>query len=286
MAPPSATDRDRDALDAVLKFHESRLGVRGLVESGVATVPPLFLAHVSSAAGNFAVPSVDLSLPRAHAAALVRAAASSCGVFEVTNHGVPAGTVESALSEVRAFNEQPFAARSQLYSVTPIGSVTYTTTAIPRPSDDGVSPGATTPPLMPWRDSLIVGFDHPTTGDPDLRILPPACRESLLEYHRSCTRLGKEIAGMLSEGLGVETERLEPVQGHLMQCHYHPPCPEPERVLGSREHTDLSLFTVLAQDGVGGLQVRRLDDGEWVDVTPTAGALLVNIGDVLKVTHT
>ncbi|RCV25701.1 hypothetical protein SETIT_5G186100v2 [Setaria italica] len=278
MAPSVA---DHDAL-AVFEFHESRGGVRGLVESGVTTVPPLFLAPVapvSSAAGNFSIPSVDLSLPRPHAAALVRAAARSCGIFQVTNHGVPAGTVESALSEVRAFNEQPFAARSPLYSVTPIGAVTYATIPIPRPRD--VQPAATTPPLMSWRDSLIVRFDH-HPGGPDLRILPPACQESLLEYHRSVTRLGKEIAGLLSEGLGVEAERLEPVEGHLMQCHYHPPCPEPERVLGSREHTDASLFTVLAQDGVGGLQV-RLDDGEWVDVAPAAGAVLVNIGDVLKV---
>ena len=67
-----------------------------------------------------------------------------------------------------------------------------------------------------------------------------------------------------------------------MQCHYHPPCPEPERALGSREHNDGSLFTVLSQDGVGGLQV-RLDGGEWVDVALVAGTILVNIGDVLKV---
>jgi isopenicillin N synthase-like dioxygenase len=79
------------------------------------------------------------------------------------------------------------------------------------------------------------------------------------------------------------------VEGWLMVCHYCPPCPEPARVVGSLEHTDPSLFTLLAQDRVGGLQVRR-DDGtgggeEWVDVASVAGALLVNIGDVLKVTH-
>jgi isopenicillin N synthase-like dioxygenase len=77
------------------------------------------------------------------------------------------------------------------------------------------------------------------------------------------------------------------VEGWLMVCHYYPPCPEPARVVGSLEHTDPSLFTVLAQDGVGGLQVRRDDGngggGEWVDVAPVTGALLVNIGDVLKV---
>ncbi|OEL17521.1 1-aminocyclopropane-1-carboxylate oxidase-like protein 1 [Dichanthelium oligosanthes] len=270
---------DDEAALAVFQFHESRGGVRGLVEAGVTTVPPLFLrptTPVSSAARSMVVPSIDLSLPRSHAVALVGAASRSCGIFQVTNHGVPAGTVDAALSTVRAFNEQPFEARSPFYSASPIGAITYATIPIPRPKDGQPA----TAPLMSWRDSLIVRFDYP--ADPDLRSLPGACRGPLLEYHRSLTSLGKGIAGLLSEGLGVGAEQLGQVEGCLMQCHYHPPCPEPERVMGSREHTDGDLFTVLAQDGVGGLQV-RLDDGEWVDVAPVAGALLVNIGDVLKV---
>jgi isopenicillin N synthase-like dioxygenase len=74
-----------------------------------------------------------------------------------------------------------------------------------------------------------------------------------------------------------------------MACNYYPPCPEPARVEGAVEHTDPSLFTVLAQDAIGGLQVRINggdNDGQWVDVPPVPGALLVNVGDVLKVkTH-
>jgi isopenicillin N synthase-like dioxygenase len=38
---------------------------------------------------------------------------------------------------------------------------------------------------------------------------------------------------------------------------------------------------VLLQDEVAGLQVLR--DGSWVDVTPVAGALTINIGDMLQV---
>uniref|UniRef100_J3L0U4 Fe2OG dioxygenase domain-containing protein n=1 Tax=Oryza brachyantha TaxID=4533 RepID=J3L0U4_ORYBR len=66
---------------------------------------------------------------------------------------------------------------------------------------------------------------------------------------------------------------------------YSPPCPEPERVVGTLEHTDPSLFTVLAQDAVGGLQVWHEEGGGggWVDVAPVAGTLLVNVGDMLKV---
>ncbi|CAO2177142.1 unnamed protein product [Urochloa humidicola] len=278
MAPHAADEADARA---VFEFHKTRGGVRGLVESGVASVPPLFVAPVppvSSAA--FAAPSVDLSLPRAQDAALVRAAARSCSIFKVTNHGVPAGAIGAALAAVAAFNEQPFAARSAHYCPTPIGAITYATVPIPRPR--GVTQATATTPLLCWRDSLVVRFD--CSRDSGLRSIPALCRDALLDYHQSMARLGSELTGLLLEGLGVKAERLGQIQGCLMQCHYHPPCPEPERVLGSREHTDADLFTVLAEDEVGGLQVRLDDgDGEWMDVPPVAGALTVNIGDLLKV---
>jgi isopenicillin N synthase-like dioxygenase len=277
-----AATEDYDTAAAVAVFHESRAGVRGLVQSGVNAIPPLFLVPTSpsprSPTTAFAIPAVDLSLPRRDTVALVRAAACSCGFFHVTNHGVPAGVVDSAVSAVRAFHEQPRAVRSALYSIEPVGgAVTYSTIPVAPPR------GAASP-LLPWRDTLRVRFGP---GEPDLGRLPAACRDVLQEYQRSLTAFGKEMAGLLSEALGVGTERLEramQVEGWLMACHYYPPCPEPERVVGSLEHTDPSLFTVLAQDGVGGLQVRR-DDGEWVDVVAVAGAFLVNIGDLLKVQY-
>ncbi|KAL6607980.1 hypothetical protein ACP70R_041043 [Stipagrostis hirtigluma subsp. patula] len=286
----AASADDHAAAASLAAFHESRAGVRGLVESGAVTaVPPMFLRPTtatppSSATRAFVVPSVDLSLPRSDAVALVRAAARSCGFFQVTGHGVPARTIHSALAAVRAFHEQPLAARSAFYSPTPTGSISYSTIPIPPPRAGEPA----TLPLLPWRDSLIVSFGAP--AEAELDHLPAACREALLEYHRSLAGFGKEIAGLLSEALGLRAERLEQamqVRGNPMACQYYPPCPEPARVAGGREHTDSCLFTVLAQDEVGGLQVRLHDghggDGEWMDVAPVTGALLVNIGDVLKV---
>lgn len=46
-------------------------------------------------------------------------------------------------------------------------------------------------------------------------------------------------------------------------------------------HVDSGFLTLLAQDGVEGLQARRLD-GEWIDVPPTEGTLAVNFGKVLE----
>jgi isopenicillin N synthase-like dioxygenase len=52
------------------------------------------------------------------------------------------------------------------------------------------------------------------------------------------------------------------------------------RFLTGAPHTDSGFVTLLAQDGVPGLQARARDGG-WADVPPTEGALAVNFGEVL-----
>ncbi|MFT6433058.1 MAG: isopenicillin N synthase-like dioxygenase [Candidatus Azotimanducaceae bacterium] len=50
--------------------------------------------------------------------------------------------------------------------------------------------------------------------------------------------------------------------------------------LGAGAHTDYGMITLLFQNGVGGLQVQ--DEGEWVDVDPVDGAIVVNTGDLME----
>jgi isopenicillin N synthase-like dioxygenase len=49
---------------------------------------------------------------------------------------------------------------------------------------------------------------------------------------------------------------------------------------GVGEHSDYGLLTLLAQDELGGLQVRT-PDGRWIDVPAEPGVLVCNIGDML-----
>jgi isopenicillin N synthase-like dioxygenase len=53
------------------------------------------------------------------------------------------------------------------------------------------------------------------------------------------------------------------------------------RYLVGRGHVDSGLVTLLAQDGVEGLQARARD-GSWIDVPPVEGTLAVNFGKVLE----
>ena len=100
--------------------------------------------------------------------------------------------------------------------------------------------------------------------------------------------LSLTIMELLEVSLGVERGYYRDFfadSRSIMRCNYYPPCPEPERALGTGPHCDPSALTLLLQDGaVDGLQV--LVDGEWRPVRPRPGALVVNIGDTFTVRTT
>lgn len=269
-----------DRLEALKEFDESKGGVKGLVDSGVTSLPPFFihpnidLSPVPKP--QLSIPTVDLSLPRPAIVDLVRSAAGSIGFFNVVNHGIPSPIIDNALSGVRSFNELPHEVRSKHYSRQMQGGVSYASNV-----DLFRSPAAS------WRDTIQIAA---APARPDPARIPEICRAEVLLFEEQAARLGRELMGILGEGLGLSKGRLEEMSlcdGRVMVCHCYPRCPEPERTMGLVEHTDPGALTVLAQDKVGGLQVRwKGEDGEkkgWVDVEPMEGALVVNVGDLLQV---
>jgi len=97
--------------------------------------------------------------------------------------------------------------------------------------------------------------------------------------------LGFTLFELLSEALGLNPNQLKDTymdcaEGLSIMGHYYPPCPETKMTMGTNKHTDGSFITVLLQDQVGVLQV--LYENQWIDVPPTHGALVVNVGDLLQ----
>ncbi|KAJ3694850.1 hypothetical protein LUZ60_000227 [Juncus effusus] len=274
------TESSFDRAAAVKQFDETRAGVKGLVEAGVSSVPPLFRHSPDpfrpSPSGSVSIPTIDLSLPRAETVELVRAASHDWGFFQVINHGIPVSTITKTLSSIRSFNELPSSDRAPFYSRNLTGGVSYSSNL-----DLYKSSAAS------WRDTIQV-MTGPTRPDPDR--IPPVCRNEVLAWDEHVTQVGQTLLALMSEGLGVAPNRLSDLtigQGKLMVCHYYPPCPEPDLTMGLVTHTDPGALTVLVQDSVGGLQVKRTgegrDQGCWVDVEPVEGALVVNVGDLLQI---
>jgi len=105
-----------------------------------------------------------------------------------------------------------------------------------------------------------------------------------MEFSNHVMTLGKSLFELLSEGLGLDPSHLNNIdcsEGLRVLGHYYPACPQPELTIGTNKHSDNDFITVLLQDQIGGLQV--LHKTQWIDVPPTPGALVVNIGDLLQV---
>uniref|UniRef100_A0ACD5ZR95 Uncharacterized protein n=1 Tax=Avena sativa TaxID=4498 RepID=A0ACD5ZR95_AVESA len=282
MASSAAAAPDSGRAALLKAFDESRTGVRGLVESGVSAVPDLFVhpegpyASVPLAPPGVSIPVVDLSLPAPLAAAAAAEAARDWGFFYLVNYDaiVPSDYPARALAAVRAFHELPAPERSTHYGRAMGGGVSYSSNV-----DLFRSPAAS------WRDTIQLMFG-PTPCETER--IPPVCRSEIIEWEAHSAAVARAVMALLSQGLGLGKTALEEtscLEGKLMVCHYYPVCPEPDRTMGLVPHTDPGVVTVLAQDGVGGLQVKHTtEDGEsyWVDAKPVPGALVINVGDLLQ----
>jgi isopenicillin N synthase-like dioxygenase len=141
-------------------------------------------------------------------------------------------------------------------------------------------------PAASWRDTVQLMFG-PTRCEAER--IPQVCRSEIVEWEAHAAAVARAVMALLCEGLGLREAALEEascLEGKLMVCHYYPVCPQPDRTMGLVPHTDPGVLTVLAQDRVGGLQVKHTDkDGKsyWVDAKPVPGALVINVGDLLQV---
>jgi isopenicillin N synthase-like dioxygenase len=129
----------------------------------------------------------------------------------------------------------------------------------------------------------------------------PGWRSAVATYYRGMELLANTLMRSVARGLnlpeqffdrsferGLSTLRLirYPVRDDLdaaadVQPHLWVTHAGERRYLTGNPHVDSGFLTLLAQDGVEGLQA-RLRSGDWVDVPPLEGTLAVNFGKVLE----
>lgn len=109
-------------------------------------------------------------------------------------------------------------------------------------------------------------------------------RQVLEEIFMHFMKLASLTESILNQSLSLPTNCLKEYNNDrthdfLLGLHYFP---ETETAnVGKSAHTYPSCITLLYQDEVGGLQVCK--NGQWIPVAPMEGALIINAGDVLRV---
>ncbi|KAK3412439.1 hypothetical protein EUGRSUZ_I01189 [Eucalyptus grandis] len=115
---------------------------------------------------------------------------------------------------------------------------------------------------------------------------PPGLRKACEEYAQELEKLAHKLMGLIAQSLGLPANRFEEFyKDHtsFIRLNHYPPCPAPHLALGVGRHKDSGALTILAQDDVGGLEVKRKSDGEWVLVKPIPDAFIINVGDIIQV---
>ena len=129
----------------------------------------------------------------------------------------------------------------------------------------------------------------------------PGWRAAVAAYYRSMDRVAGVLMRSLARSLGLREDYFDDSFRHglsTLRLIRYPPRDAAElaavtdpaiwveteagrRHLAGAPHTDSGFVTLLAQDGVAGLQARSAD-GSWVDVPPLEGTLVLNFGQVLE----
>ncbi|MEP7300613.1 MAG: 2-oxoglutarate and iron-dependent oxygenase domain-containing protein [Caldimonas sp.] len=217
----------------------------------------------------------DVAARRAVAARIGRAC-REVGFFVVTGHGVPADLIADTFAAGAAFFAQPGETKRAM-AIGRLGSNRgYVGTGIEALDEKGGADHKEAFNLI-WTD----GLSRPANVWPSL----PGFEAVVQRYFDEVLRVGRRLHAAFAFDLGLPedffADKIDRPQATLRLLRYPvPQADAPPGQVGAGEHTDYGNVTLLATDGVAGLQVRRRD-ATWVDVPALPGAFVCNIGDCL-----
>jgi isopenicillin N synthase-like dioxygenase len=232
------------------------------------------------------IPLIDLSQNKIET--LVKEIGNACknwGFFQVVNHGVALEIKEKLELCSRRFFEQDMQEKKKVMR-DEVKVMGYYDTEHTKNVRD-------------WKQVFDFAIENPTLGpasiDPnDSEVTQlynqwpdyPQFREACEEYGKEVEILAYKLLELIALSLGLAKERLNGYfkdQTSLVRLNYYPPCPEPHLALGAGRHKDPGALTILSQDDVGGLEVKRKSDGQWILIKPTPNAYIINVGDITQV---
>jgi isopenicillin N synthase-like dioxygenase len=236
------------------------------------------------------VPTIDISGVTDSMLVDLDHACRDHGFFLLSGHGLDE-LIETTWERTRAFFESPRSRKAAIMrdQENPLGYFDRELTKRRRDSKE------------------VFDFTDPRTPRSDARNRWPAehgdtlgFRDAMVEFYDAFSDLAAQTTALVQRSIGLDPGcdsavldgfRSDRTTSSVRLNHYPlgDPVPEPERsllpALGETAlgyHTDPGVLTLLLQDDTGGLQARAVD-GNWVDIEPIAGTIVVNLADAMQV---
>ena len=223
------------------------------------------------------IPIIDIEeLESSTSQAAIDRACRDWGFFQVTGHGIDPRLIAEVFAVSREFFAQPRAEKRRIL----------------RDADNpwGFYDRELTKNRQDWKEIYDFGPADGVKLKPRWPSGPFRLRfEPVLRaYYATCRALSLRLLSAIASNLGVDPGQLargfDGAHTSFLRLNYYPKYAlgtQDQRPFGVGEHTDSGALTLLLQDAQPGLEVRR--NGGWHLVEPRAGALVVNIGDIVQV---
>jgi isopenicillin N synthase-like dioxygenase len=216
-------------------------------------------------------------------------ACRSMGFFYIANHGVPSELIADAFAANRRFHALPIEEKlaiklnrwhrgyQALGGSTLVSSARFAPARHPNQLESFF--------LRHEVDSADPGFMVQPLQGPNQWPDDPSFRDAVSHYDSAMRDAGMRLLKIFSTAIGERADffakKFAPPATALRLIHYPPaPVERPDDLYGAHPHTDYGFLTILAQDEVGGLEVRQ-SDGGWMPVPFVKDSFVVNVGDIL-----
>jgi isopenicillin N synthase-like dioxygenase len=232
-----------------------------------------------------ALPALSMRDRRNDPAGFARAMGESYaryGFAIVCDHGLDASVIERAVGATKDFFALPEAVKRRYHIAGGAGQRGYI------PFGMEAAKGADKVDLKEfWHVGRELGEAHRYRKYMPHNVWPaetPTFREDVYGLYAALDALGLELLESIAQFLELPRDFFrEPVRDGnsvLRLLHYPPTPPQPEGVR-AEAHEDINVITLLLGAEEAGLQLLTAE-GEWLDVNPPDGALVVNVGDMLQ----
>ncbi|WP_226016992.1 isopenicillin N synthase family oxygenase [Novosphingobium sp. FKTRR1] len=209
---------------------------------------------------------------------------STFGFAMVRDHGLDPALVARAWELTQAFFALPDAEKRGYHMPGQGGARGYT------PFRTEIAKGAKVSDLKEfWHIGRELPAGHPLLGPsmpaniwPDL---PADFRATFTALYAEFERVGAMLLARIAVWLGLPQDWFAPAiadGNSVLRLLHYPPVPDADDgAIRAGAHEDINLITLLLGAEEAGLELLTRE-GEWLELAPPEGALVINIGDMLQ----